>query len=92
MKLKPETIESADWDEVESPPLSAELLSRMRTVKETHPNRPSRITSVQSHKPIYLDQEIQTYLSAHAESKGMDLSELVNNLLRKDIELIEAVK
>lgn len=43
-------------------------------------------------EPLYLDQEIQTYLSARAESKGMDLSELVNNLLRKDIELIEAVK
>ena len=41
---------------------------------------------------VYLDEEIQNYLSARADSKGIALSELVNSLLRKDIELIEAAK
>lgn len=87
MKRKPEHIETSDWDAVDSPPLSDEFLSRMRPVRETHPHRPNRITSARvSRAPIYLDEPIQTYLSARAESKGMDLSELVNYLLSKDIE------
>ena len=43
-------------------------------------------------EPVYLDEEVQNYLAACADSKGIGLSELVNSLLRKDIELIEAVK
>lgn len=42
--------------------------------------------------PVYLDEEVQSYLAAKAESKGMDLSALVNELLKKEIEIIEAVK
>lgn len=38
---------------------------------------------------VYLDERIQDYLSAKAEAKGIDLSELVNDILKKDIELIE---
>jgi hypothetical protein len=43
-------------------------------------------------EPVYLDEEVQNYLTARADSKGMTLSDLVNSLLRKDIELIEAAK
>jgi hypothetical protein len=43
-------------------------------------------------EPVYLDEEVQNYLSARADSKGIALSDLVNSLLRKDIELIEAAK
>lgn len=42
--------------------------------------------------PVHLDPEILDYLSARAEARGTSLSELVNEMLRKDIELIEAVK
>ena len=41
-------------------------------------------------EPIHLDEEIQNYLTACANSQGIELSELVNRLLRKDIERIEA--
>jgi hypothetical protein len=40
--------------------------------------------------PVYLDHEVQTYLSKRAARRGVELAELVNDLLRKDIELIEA--
>ena len=40
--------------------------------------------------PVYLDAEVQAYLSARAEARGVDVGQLVNDLLRKDIELIEA--
>ena len=39
--------------------------------------------------PVYLDEQVQGYLSAKAEAKGIDLPALVNALLKKDIELIE---
>ena len=38
MKRKPKYINQDDWDSVESPPLSDELLSKMRPVKERHPD------------------------------------------------------
>jgi hypothetical protein len=41
---------------------------------------------------VYLDEEVQTYLAKKAEAKGVELSELVNKLLKKEIEIIEAVK
>jgi hypothetical protein len=40
--------------------------------------------------PVYLDAKVERYLAAKADAKGVELSELVNELLKKDIELIEA--
>jgi hypothetical protein len=42
--------------------------------------------------PVYLDEDVQAYLSARAQARGIDLGPLVNELLRKDIELIEAAR
>jgi len=42
--------------------------------------------------PVYLDQDVQSYLTAKAQSKGVELSDLVNDLLKKEIEIIETVK
>ena len=39
--------------------------------------------------PVYLDEQVQATLAALASAKGVELSTLVNDLLRKDIELIE---
>lgn len=38
--------------------------------------------------PIHLDSRVQDALIAMADVKGVDLSDLVNDLLRKSIELI----
>lgn len=40
--------------------------------------------------PVYLDEKVERYLAAKADAKGVELSDLVNELLKKDIELIEA--
>jgi predicted HicB family RNase H-like nuclease len=40
--------------------------------------------------PVYLDTQVREYLTERANAKGIPLNELVNELLRKDIELIEA--
>ena len=42
--------------------------------------------------PVYLDEEVQDYLQERARSKGVEVAELVNEMLRQDIRLIEAVK
>ena len=39
--------------------------------------------------PICLDEAVQARLAHLASAKGLELSELVNDLLRKDIDLIE---
>jgi len=41
--------------------------------------------------PVYLDEQVQDYLSAKADAKGVDLSDLVNDLLKREIEMIQAV-
>ena len=47
---------------------------------------------VQLIPPVHLDPEVLSYLAARAEARGMSLNDLVNELLRKDIELIEAAR
>jgi hypothetical protein len=42
--------------------------------------------------PVHLDTEVQAFLTARAQVCGVSLSDLVNALLKKDIELIEAAE
>jgi hypothetical protein len=42
--------------------------------------------------PVHLDPEVLAFLIARAKARGVSLSELVNALLKKDIELIEAAE
>ncbi|MCG8537314.1 MAG: hypothetical protein MI808_19675 [Pseudomonadales bacterium] len=42
--------------------------------------------------PIYLDEQVQDALAAIATAKGQELSTLVNDLLKKDIELIQMAR
>jgi uncharacterized DUF497 family protein len=42
--------------------------------------------------PVRLEPEVLAYLQALAEARGVSLNRIVNDLLKKDIELIEAVR
>lgn len=42
--------------------------------------------------PVYLDADVQDYLGKIAAKKGVPLSELANDLLKKEIAILEAVK
>jgi predicted HicB family RNase H-like nuclease len=42
--------------------------------------------------PVHLDPNVAEWLTSHAEAKGTTLNELVNELLKKALELIEAAK
>ena len=42
--------------------------------------------------PIYLSADVQTYLAERAAQKGIPLGEMVNTLLKQEIQMIESVK
>jgi hypothetical protein len=41
---------------------------------------------------VYLDEDVQDYLQERARSKGLEMTQLVNEVLKQDIKLIEAMK
>ena len=41
--------------------------------------------------PLYLDKDVETWFADKAKAKGVDIQKLVNELLRKDISLIQEV-
>lgn len=42
--------------------------------------------------PVYLDPEVRTYFAERAKAKGVEVGELINELLKRDIALIETAK
>jgi hypothetical protein len=42
--------------------------------------------------PIHLDPDVLAYLSERARARGVSLGALVNDILKKDIALFEAVR
>ena len=42
--------------------------------------------------PVYLEADVQDYLAARAKARGIEISQLVNEMLKKDIELIKAAR
>lgn len=42
--------------------------------------------------PIYLDAEVQRYLTARAADQGVPVGELVNRLLKREIQMIQSVE
>jgi hypothetical protein len=49
-------------------------------------------SNTQLNLPIYLEADVQEYLAALAARKGVPLSELANDLLKKNIAILEAGK
>ncbi len=42
--------------------------------------------------PVYLDPEVGGYLAERAKAQGVEINQLVNDLLKRDIALIETAK
>ena len=42
--------------------------------------------------PVYLDAPVQARLAALAETKGVEFSVFINELLKKDLELIDGTR
>jgi predicted HicB family RNase H-like nuclease len=45
-----------------------------------------------SRLPVYLEPEVQDYLAAKAQAKNIDLNDLVNDLLKREIQLAESLR
>lgn len=41
--------------------------------------------------PVYLEPDVLAFLSAQAEKKGVEVDRIVNDLLKRDIGIIETV-
>jgi hypothetical protein len=61
-------------------------------LRSVHRIRRNRKRSDLPRLPIYLDDDTQRYLADRAQAKGIDVASLVNQLLKKDVELIEAAR
>ena len=42
--------------------------------------------------PIYLDEDVLDYFTKRAEAKGVNLNDMINDVLKRDIALVEGVK
>lgn len=42
--------------------------------------------------PLYLESDVMTFLKERAEAKGVEVEQLVNDILRRDIALFEVVR
>ena len=42
--------------------------------------------------PVYLEPKVQAWLDNVASKRGEDIGKLVNRLLKKEIELVEAIR
>jgi hypothetical protein len=49
-------------------------------------------SDVELRLPIYLDADVQAYLTERAAEKGIPLGEMVNALLKREIQIVESVK
>jgi hypothetical protein len=79
--MNPNTPPSQDDDEM---PAEIDFSKGMRG-KFYQPN-------AKLHLPVYLDADVQAYLAAIAAKKGLQLSDLANDLLKREIGIIEAGK
>jgi hypothetical protein len=51
-----------------------------------------RPATAELRSPIYLNADVQAYLTERAAQKGIPLGEMVNTLLKQEIQMIETVK
>jgi uncharacterized protein (DUF4415 family) len=82
MKKKPDPIKQEDWDAVESPPISKEMLSRMQPVRKAHPDIPSRVRGPQK-KPIkkQLTIRLNPEVVEYFQSQGKGWQTKINEAL-----------
>ena len=48
--------------------------------------------SAKLHLPVYLDADVQAHLAALAAKRGVPVSDLANELLKKELDVLESAK
>jgi len=84
MKHNSNNIKQKNWDAVDSPPLSDDLLKKMRPVRELHPDRPSRLHGHQK-SPVKIPVSIRLSpeVIEHFKSEGKGWQTRINTILRE---------
>ena len=79
-------VDQKNWDAVDSPPISDEMLARMQPVKKAHPDMPSRMRGLQKTPvkipiSIRLNPEVVDYF----KSQGKGWQTRINEVLTEYI-------
>ncbi len=82
MKKKPEHISQKDWDDVASPPLSNDMLQKLKSVGKLHPQIPARVRGpqklpVKKQLTIRLNQEIVDYFKNQGKSWQTQINDVL---------------
>lgn len=80
--MKNNQISKDDWNAVESPPLSEEMLSRIKPVKESHPDIPKRVRGPQK-TPLKIPVSIRLHpdIVEYFKEQGKGWQTKINNIL-----------
>jgi uncharacterized protein (DUF4415 family) len=87
MKKKSKNIQNENWEAVESPTLSDEMLSRMRPVKEKHPDIPKRVRGPQKDPlkvpvSIRLSPDVIEYFKSQGKGWQTKIDNILNNYIK----------
>ena len=87
MKTKPKHIRERDWQSVDSPPLTEELLNKMRPVNESHPEIPRRVRGPQKDpKKVLVSVRYSPEVIEYFKSTGPGWQARMDSVLREYIE------
>jgi len=86
-KRKPKHISRADWDAVDSPPVAADELARMRPAAETHPHIVERYRRSRgpqkAPKKVVTTIRLDADVIAHFKARGRGWQTRLNEALRR---------
>ncbi|MCF6297767.1 MAG: BrnA antitoxin family protein [Flavobacteriaceae bacterium] len=84
MKHKPKEINKADWNSVDSPELSKDVLFKMTSVKENHPHIPNKVRGPQK-EPLKIPVSIRLSpdIIEFFKTEGKGWQTKANNILRE---------
>lgn len=87
MKKNNKNISDEIWKEIESPPLSDDMLARMKPVKEQHPNIPKRVRGLQKEPlkvpvSIRLSSDVITYFKSQGKGWQTKIDSVLHNYIK----------
>ena len=88
MKKKPEKIDQKDWEFVDSPPLSEELLTKMESVSKHHPNIPKRVRGRQNSPvkipiSIRLSPDVLQYFKSNGKGWQTNIDSILKEYIKE---------
>ncbi|HDR52746.1 MAG TPA: hypothetical protein ENN90_14200 [Mariniphaga anaerophila] len=87
MKKNNKNISNEIWQDIESPPLSDDMLARMKPVKEQHPDIPKRVRGPQKEPlkvpvSIRLSSDVVTYFKSQGKGWQSKIDSVLHNYIK----------